>query len=417
MFIRLLAAALLVAASIHTAPAATWWKGNLHTHSLWSDGDDYPEMIAAWYREHGYHFLSVTDHNTLQAGERWIVPRPSPEGKAALEKYLARFGAGWVQRRERDGKSEVLLRPLDAYRGKFEAPGKFLLISGEEITARYKVWSIHLNAHNLAEPVPPGTGTNVLDIMQAGIDAVLEQRRRTGRAMFVHLNHPNFQWSITAEEIAAVKGERFFEVYNGHPMVHNEGDETRAGTERVWDIALAQRLASGGEILYGLATDDGHAYHEFNPKKSNPGRGWVMVRADALTPEKLIAALEAGDFYASSGVTLKDVRAEGAKHLTVEIAGEVGVDYTIRFIGTRRGYDGRSEPVKNSNGDVLRVTRRYSGDIGKVLQETKGTTARYTFQGDELYVRAHITSTQRKENPYVEGEFEQAWTQPVRAGK
>ena len=30
-----------------------WWKGNLHTHSLWSDGDDFPEMIAEWYKQHG----------------------------------------------------------------------------------------------------------------------------------------------------------------------------------------------------------------------------------------------------------------------------------------------------------------------------------------------------------------------------
>ena len=29
---------------------ARWFKGNLHTHSLWSDGDDYPEMIADWYK-------------------------------------------------------------------------------------------------------------------------------------------------------------------------------------------------------------------------------------------------------------------------------------------------------------------------------------------------------------------------------
>jgi ABC-type glycerol-3-phosphate transport system substrate-binding protein len=36
------------------APAADsalrWFKGNLHTHSLWSDGDDYPEMIADWFK-------------------------------------------------------------------------------------------------------------------------------------------------------------------------------------------------------------------------------------------------------------------------------------------------------------------------------------------------------------------------------
>ena len=25
-----------------------YMKGNLHTHSLWSDGDDYPDMIGDW---------------------------------------------------------------------------------------------------------------------------------------------------------------------------------------------------------------------------------------------------------------------------------------------------------------------------------------------------------------------------------
>ena len=44
---------------------AHWFKGNLHTHSLWSDGDDYPEMIADWYKRSGYHFLAISDHNVL----------------------------------------------------------------------------------------------------------------------------------------------------------------------------------------------------------------------------------------------------------------------------------------------------------------------------------------------------------------
>src|SRR5207248_5112732 len=26
-----------------------WFKGNVHTHTLWSDGDDYPEMVALWF--------------------------------------------------------------------------------------------------------------------------------------------------------------------------------------------------------------------------------------------------------------------------------------------------------------------------------------------------------------------------------
>src|SRR5580693_5839579 len=54
------------------AKGPTYWKGNLHTHSLWSDGDDFPEMIADWYKSHDYHFLALTDHNVLSDGERWI---------------------------------------------------------------------------------------------------------------------------------------------------------------------------------------------------------------------------------------------------------------------------------------------------------------------------------------------------------
>src|SRR5436190_8982903 len=49
-----------------------YWKGNLHTHSFWSDGDDFPEMIADWYRDKGYQFLSLTDHNVLSEGTRWM---------------------------------------------------------------------------------------------------------------------------------------------------------------------------------------------------------------------------------------------------------------------------------------------------------------------------------------------------------
>ena len=49
-----------------------WYKGNTHTHSLWSDGNDFPEMIVEWYIERGYDFLVLSDHNVLSQGERWI---------------------------------------------------------------------------------------------------------------------------------------------------------------------------------------------------------------------------------------------------------------------------------------------------------------------------------------------------------
>ena len=60
----------LVDAGLTPRPQSGWFKGNLHTHTLWSDGDDYPEMVVDWYKGHGYNFLALSDHNVLQEGQR-----------------------------------------------------------------------------------------------------------------------------------------------------------------------------------------------------------------------------------------------------------------------------------------------------------------------------------------------------------
>lgn len=388
-----------------------WWKGNLHTHSLWSDGDDYPEMIVDWYRRRGYQFLALSDHNILSQGQKWIDTEKRGGGDV-LARYRERFG-GWVEERVSDGQRQVRLKPLGEFRHLFEEPDRFLLIQSEEITDRFGRLPVHVNATNIRDLIPPQGGDSVLEVMQNNVDAVLEQREKTGQPMFPHLNHPNFGWAVTAEDLARVRGERFFEVYNGHPHVHNTGDAEHAGTERMWDIILTQRLSGpGGETLFGIAVDDSHHYHSHAPARSNPGRGWVMVRAERLTPEAIIAAMESGDFYASTGVRLKNVRRESSR-LSVEIEPEKGVSYTTRFLGTRRGYDRRSEPVKGADGKPLPVTRRYSDEVGAVLAEVKGTSAGYTLRGDELYVRAKVTSSKPQANPNPEGGTEAAWTQPL----
>ena len=203
------------------ASPARWWKGNLHTHSLWSDGDDYPEMIIDWYKQQGYQFLALSDHNTLLAGEVWIHAVTNAGGAAALNKYRQRFGTNWVETREQQGQPVVRLKTLEEFCKLFEEPEKFLLIPSEEISDRHLTASIHINATNLREFIKPRGGSNVFEVMQNNVEAVLEQRRRTGQAMFPHLNHPNYTWAVTAEELMRVKGEKFFEVYNGHPLVGN----------------------------------------------------------------------------------------------------------------------------------------------------------------------------------------------------
>ena len=210
-----------------------------------------------------------------------------------------------------------------------------------------------------------------------------------------------------------VKGEQFFEVYNGHPLERNLGDKTHASTERMWDIINTRRLGElNMKILYGLATDDSHNYHGMAANRSNSGRGWVMVRALNLEPKALINALESGDFYSSTGVTLKELK-QTKEEIAISIAAEKGVSYTIKFIGTRKGYDPKSEPYTLQSGAKLRVTHRYSEDIGQVLATVKGTKATYRLEGNDLFVRAQIVSSKAQKNAITPNATEMAWTQPV----
>ena len=248
--------------------------------------------------------------------------------------------------------------------------------------------------------------------MQRNIDAVRAQRDETGRPMIAHINHPNFGWGIVAEDLIRLNGDRFFEIYNGHPGVRNWGDESHPGTDRMWDIVLAMRLAQGREPLYGVAVDDAHSYYEIGVGESNAGRGWVMVKAPQLSAEALIEAMERGNFYATTGVQLEDVAVSDGM-IKITIQADEGVSYRTQFIGTPREFDRSSRPVSNADGTPQHISRIYSSDIGQVLFETEANPAVYGFSGDELYVRAKIVSDRKHPNPFAEGDVETAWTQPV----
>jgi len=104
-----------------------WFKGNTHTHSLWSDGNDFPEMIFDWYRSRGYHFVGMSDHNLLLEGDKWldleaIRKRQKAVGRDAVTKAEARFGKDWLKRETRDGKEGIVLKTLEECRAVLDAP-------------------------------------------------------------------------------------------------------------------------------------------------------------------------------------------------------------------------------------------------------------------------------------------------------
>jgi hypothetical protein len=306
-------------------PVATgqYFKGNLHTHTLNSDGDSTPDDVVRWYREHNYHFVTLTDHN-----------------------YLTSV----------DG--------LNALHG---ADDKFLVMRGEEVTDRFGNKPIHINGLDPVSPIKPTGGTSVVDMVQKMVDAI-----RAARGV-PSINHPNYGWAISAEELAQVQRTRLFEVFNGHPLVNNMGGGGVPGLEEVWD-----RMLSSGKMLYGIAVDDAHYFKRPEDKTApRPGQGWVYVRAPRLEPRALVEALERGDFYSSTGVELQSVTAT-ATSLTVTVKTEPQSKYRIQFIGMQ----------------------------GAILSEAITSPATYTFKGDESYVRAKV----------IESNGKLAWVQPVPAG-
>lgn len=413
------ALALSAARAQHTIPAdpePRWFKGNLHTHTFWSDGNDFPEMVAEWYADNGYNFLALSDHNTLSQGQRWmpIATINQRSRESAFPKYLERFGRSWVETRGEGDALEVRLKPFDEYRALVEERGRFIMLQAEEITDSFDRRPIHINATNIASKIDPQHGESVEDTIRRNLTAINQHAEEHGREVLPHLNHPNFGYGVTAEDIAPVLEDHFFEVFNGHTGVHNDGDDHHASTEQIWDIVNTIRITElDAPPILGIATDDSHSYHGHSPV-SVPGRGWVMVRATHLTPESLIRAMKAGDFYASTGVTLDAIDFDPTTQtLALNIHPAEGETYTTRFVGTLRNTTLDSDPVLDADGNELVATRRYSPDIGRTLATVRGTTATYQLTGDELYVRAIVESDAPPERPTRESLLKRAWTQPV----
>ena len=304
-------------------PAGFWFKGNLHTHTLNSDGDSTPDDVVRWYRERGYHFVTLTDHNYLT----------SVDGLNALH-----------------GADE-----------------KFLVMKGEEVTDRFGTKPVHINGFAPDVFIKPTGGHSVVDMAQRMIDAI----RGAGAAPSV--NHPNFGWAISAEELLQLQRTRLFEVFNGHPLVNNLGGGGVPGLEEVWD-----RILSSGKMMYGIAVDDAHYFKRPEDKTvPRPGQGWVYVRSARLESRALVDALERGDFYSSTGVELESVTAT-ATAMTIAVKTAPQSKYRIQFIGKQ----------------------------GAILSESVTSPASYTFKGDESYVRAKV----------IESNGALAWIQPVPVG-
>lgn len=230
-------------------------RGNVHTHTRESDGDHPPEDVYAWYRDHGYNFLAVTDHNK----------RTDPDRYRAVER-----------------------------------PG-FVIISGEEVTLKGGGTHVHINALCHQRRIGGRKLRTVEEALRWGVHKVNEQ----GGVAIV--NHPNFHWAFGAESLPAAARGRMLEVWSGHPKSYSDGDWSHPSVEAMWDTALSQ-----GMDFAAAAVDDMHNLRaEDDRRKAGPGRGWIDVFARQASEAEICASLRQGGFIASNGVRVGRITLRG----------------------------------------------------------------------------------------------------------
>lgn len=316
---RMLGVSALMALALGFSPQAhaEWLKGNTHCHTSTSPDSNTPiEALMAWYKANGYDFIILTDHNEYT----------DLEDLNALEAFDEALG-----RRA----------PL--------VDADFTLIPGEELTTE----AHHVNGLDIPSRLTPGST----------IGASFEIVWANGG--LAQLNHP--EWNFLQardiiEEIAELDGPMFLEIYNSHPSVI---ERSGPSSEDIWDGILQT-----GKLMWGVGVDDAHTLVGGDKP---PGGGFIYVEAASHSRRDIIAAMEAGRLYASTGATLADF-GHTATLYEVDAPGAT----SITFLG--RG--------------------------GRVLERVEGDFGSYRFRGEELYVRARVESPQGL-----------AWTQPVFVGE
>ena len=441
-----------------------WYKGNLHTHTFWSDGKAFPEEAVMWYKSRGYNFLGLSDHNLFQDdSDRWVgiigddekdvkpewaKSKPHRYCYNAKRRYFDAYVQafpGAVTRTNADGKLEARLSTFAELSARFNSPGEFLLVPDVEATrsVEYSDGSyhqLHMNYVNVPELLPsiaaPGFVRKLKDKPLA--EFLSEHERETAALAKKHarkplfiLNHPIWTWyDVGPEVLVDAPDVRFFEVCNGgSPFEAADGlPADGLDTDRFWDVVNAFRARRGQPLVYGIGTDDTHNYRGEKANMCIPGNAWSLVRAESLDADSLIEAMNRGDFVTCEGLEPEDVDFDATSGRLEVAVGVSDAPRTIRFIVSKRDFSetpvGKVTVRPTKHKDVMRFQREISiygekiGCVAKTVEVPAGQPIRtgYTLADDDLYVRARIEekgTTVSTAHLHPKG-LRCAWTQPYR---
>ena len=243
-----------------------FFRGNLHTHSNCSDGALDPGEVCRRYKDEGYDFIALTDH------------------------FI--------------GMYNYPITDTAAFRD-----SGFTTLLGAEIhsgaTQNGALW--HIVAVGLPAGFTPPNAPHFLPVDDQETGPQIARRCAEAGA-FVAIAHPH--WSgLTPEDTRSIDAAHAVETYNHGCAV---------GHDRPDGFHMLDLMLNEGRKLNLIATDDAHFAY--------PGHfgGWVMVKAQANTPEHLLAALKAGHYYSSQGPELRNIHV-GDDAVSVECSAAVSV--------------------------------------------------------------------------------------------
>ena len=240
------------------------WKGNMHMHSVRSDGKLQPAEVVAEYKKRGFDFIQLSDHDIYWDNDEFDT-----------EDFLVLAGTEASLKMNEEHPWELEYRRGRGFR------------------------HMHLgclkDVTRTDDYVPYAHDERVPRVVDRGIDSwnkAIEILKDHGNLVWV--NHPH--WSrIAPEMLLAMNGCMAIEVWNTGVMHACGGRDDTA----VWDYLLQR-----GKRVFGLAGDDAHGIWP------TLGVSFNMVQAEKLTKPALVEALKKGEFYASTGPIFKDIRVE-----------------------------------------------------------------------------------------------------------
>ena len=237
----------------------TFYKANLHCHSTFSDGKWTPEEIKEKYMRHGYSVVAFTDHSVLHS-----------QAHLTDESFLA----------------------LDGYE---------VDVYEEDCGTR----AYHKTCHFCLVAKKPGMSQPDLGdedtYTPENISRLMEEARRKG--FFVTYNHPN--WSL----------EDFSDYinYNGMDAMEIVNYGCVAVGYQDYVPMVYDEMLRYGKKIFCIGTDDNHNRFDENSVYCDSFGGFTVIKADSLSYEDIISALENGSFYTSQGPEIKELWYEDSK--------------------------------------------------------------------------------------------------------